>query len=143
MSHTPSLLIVHRGFPSILRNFHTSCAFQNNKETWNASSTTLMNGDPFKTPLNRGRIDGQSRVPPTTSAKRDSLAAELERGTSLFSLLSSLLFQLLSSHNSQLTKTAQTHNYQQQNVTTVPKSSLPPSPTPTSKDSSYHPKPRN
>jgi mitotic spindle assembly checkpoint protein MAD1 len=37
-----------------------------------------MNGDPFKTPLNRARLDGQSR--PTTAAKRDSLAAELERG---------------------------------------------------------------
>ena len=37
-----------------------------------------MNGDPFKTPLNKARLDAQSR--PTTSAKRDSLAAELERG---------------------------------------------------------------
>ena len=40
-----------------------------------------MNGDPFKTPLNRARLDGQSR--PTTAAKRDSLAAELERGTNI------------------------------------------------------------
>ena len=38
-----------------------------------------MNGDPFKTPLNRARLDGQS-IRPTTAAKRDSLAAELERG---------------------------------------------------------------
>ena len=37
-----------------------------------------MNRDPFKTPLNRARLDGQPR--PTTAAKRDSLAAELERG---------------------------------------------------------------
>ena len=37
-----------------------------------------MNGDPFKTPLNKARLDGQSRT--TTAAKRDSLAAELERG---------------------------------------------------------------
>ena len=40
-----------------------------------------MNGDPFKTPLNRARLDGQSR--PTTAAKRDSLAAELERGMNI------------------------------------------------------------
>ena len=37
-----------------------------------------MNGDPFKTPLNRAQS-----IRPTTAAKRDSLAAELERGTVL------------------------------------------------------------
>lgn len=40
-----------------------------------------MNGDPFKTPLNRARLDG---IRPTTAAKRDSLAAELERGMIIF-----------------------------------------------------------
>ncbi|KAF8808803.1 hypothetical protein BYT27DRAFT_7188276 [Phlegmacium glaucopus] len=38
--------------------------------------------DPFKTPLNRARLDGQS-IRPTTAAKRDSLAAELERDPQL------------------------------------------------------------
>ena len=42
-----------------------------------------MNGDPFKTPLNRARPDAQS-IRPTTAAKRDSLAAELERGIKIF-----------------------------------------------------------
>lgn len=38
--------------------------------------------DPFKTPLNRARLDGQP-LRPTTAAKRDSLAAELERGMNI------------------------------------------------------------
>jgi len=39
-----------------------------------------MNGDQFKTPLNKARLDGPSLR--TTATKRDSLAAELEKGKS-------------------------------------------------------------
>ena len=53
-------------------------SIHNSRQLKHFGRVILMNGDPFKTPLNRARLDGQSR--PTTAAKRDSLAAELERG---------------------------------------------------------------